>query len=148
MSQPSFRIGALPNTAALVEGAVWVGYAWSAQWTLTRGDSLVFLIASLLLLCGALTSLMWRPMRLTLARYRARKRRTEMWMHILYPPLLLAPPLWWLLERLVGDLPAVQQWTLACLLMTTGWMVFLISVVIKQLIGYYRRSLDNYSAEE
>lgn len=148
MNKRLFYAGGWPDSAALFEGAVWVGYAWSIQWSLINNQHLIFLVATLIVLSLTLTTLVWQPLKLTLARYRVRKRRTEMWMHILYPPLLLAPPLWWLLERIVGDLPAVQQWTLACLLMTVGWAVFLISLLIKQLIRSYRKTVKSHLSEE
>lgn len=147
MNKRLFYAGSWPDSAALLEGALWVGYAWSIQWSLVHHQSLVFLLATLVVLICALATLMWQPLKLTLARYRVRKRRTEMWMHILYPPMLLAPPLWWLLERLVGNLPDAQQWTLACLLMTVGWLVFLISLLIKRLIRQYRQSLSDHAAD-
>lgn len=147
MNKRLFYAGGWPDSAALLEGALWVGYAWSIQWSLVNQQSLIFLLGTLVVLISALITLLWHPLRLTLARFRVRKRRTEMWMHILYPPLLLAPPLWWLLERVVGQLPDVQQWTLVCLLMTAGWMVFLISLLIKQLIRQYRQSVAEHSTD-
>ncbi|RKR03291.1 hypothetical protein C7446_1812 [Kushneria sinocarnis] len=138
MSKRYFHPGRWYDTIAVSEGAFWVCYLWCAQWSLVHGRSLPFLPATIVLAATLLVIMSRRSMRLALRRFRVRKRRTEMLMHLMLPPLLLGPLIWWLLERLVGELPGAQRWTLAALLATAGWAVFVISVLIKRLIRHYQ----------
>ncbi|OHV08630.1 hypothetical protein [Kushneria phosphatilytica] len=140
MSKRYFHPERWYDTIAVSEGAFWVCYLWCAQWSLVNGQSTPFLPATIVMAAVILAIVSRRSMRLALRRFRVRKRRTEMLMHLMLPPLLLGPLIWWLLERLVGELPGAQRWTLAALLASAGWAVFVISVLIKRLIRHYQEA--------
>jgi SNF family Na+-dependent transporter len=89
-----------------------------------------------LLIAGSLIliSLVHRPIRVLLSRYHVRKRRTEMWMHILALPLGLAFLLAILIEHLITPVNGIQKMLLFNVLATAGWLVFIVTLVLKLLI--------------
>ena len=75
---------------ASLEGLAWLGLAWSISFSMHRQSTeptlaVLFIVATLVLFSWA-----HRPMRYLLRRYHIRKRRTDMWIHTLALPLLLA----------------------------------------------------------
>lgn len=119
------------DAIAMLEGLMWLLLSWSVTFSIHQGTTLPTLGA--LSLVGTIILVTWghRPMRLTLGRYRIRRRRTEMWMHILALPLLLALLLAVLIEALVSPLSGAQKMLLFNVLASAGWMVFLITLLIK-----------------
>ncbi|GGY06484.1 hypothetical protein GCM10007160_37550 [Litchfieldella qijiaojingensis] len=120
------------DAIAVSEGLMWLVLAWSVSFSIAQGTTLPTLGA--LSLVGTVIVVTWghRPMRLTLARYRIRKRRTEMWMHILALPLLLALGLAIPIEALFSPLSGPQKMLLFNILASAGWMMFAITLVFKQ----------------
>ena len=84
------KCGRYADIIASIEGLVWLGLAWSISISVHTGNTEPTLAA--LFIVGALVLFSWahRPMRYLLCRYHIRKRRTDMWIHILALPLLLA----------------------------------------------------------
>lgn len=117
---------------ALLEGVMWLTLAWSVTFSLSLGTIQPTLGA--LSLIGTVIVVTWghRPMRLILRRYRIRLRRTEMWMHILALPLLLALLFAALIEALLTPLSGYQKMLLVNVLATAGWVVFAITLAVKQ----------------
>ncbi len=75
---------------ASLEGLAWLGLAWSISISMHRQSTeptlaVMFVVATLVLFSWA-----HRPLRHLLRRYHIRKRRTDMWIHTLALPLLLA----------------------------------------------------------
>ncbi|GKW49754.1 hypothetical protein [Halomonas sp. NCCP-2165] len=124
---------------ASLEGVVWLGLAWSVSLSLWQGT----LMPSLTALCLAGTCLIvalgHRPLRLMLGRYRIRKRRTEMLMHLVALPLLLAMALAIPFEALVTPLNGDQRMLLFNVLATAGWLMFLLTILTKSLIFEVRQ---------
>ncbi len=120
------------DAIAMSEGLMWLVLAWSVSFSIAHGTTLPTLGA--LSLVGTVIVVTWghRPMRLTLARYRIRKRRTEMWMHILALPLLLALALAIPIEALLSPLSGPQKMLLFNILASAGWMMFTITLLFKQ----------------
>ncbi|MDX5434498.1 MAG: hypothetical protein LPK20_13090, partial [Halomonas sp.] len=94
------RVRHYADIVAILAGLMWVVFFWSISVS-ARMDSVEPTLAAILAL-GAmiLVSFMHRPFRVHLSRYHVRKRRTEMWMHILALPMALALLLGMLIETL------------------------------------------------
>lgn len=120
------------DAIAILEGLMWLILAWSVTFSIAQGTTLPTMGA--LSLIGTVIIVTWghRPMRLTLARYRIRKRRTEMWMHVLALPLLLALCLAIPIEALLSSLSGPQKMLLFNILASAGWVMFAFTVIAKQ----------------
>ncbi|WP_052384158.1 hypothetical protein [Litchfieldella xinjiangensis] len=119
---------------ALLEGLLWLALAWSVSFAIHQGSTLPLFGA--LSLVGTVLLVTWahRPMRVMLSRYRIRKRRTEMWMHILALPLLLALFLAVVIEILLTPLSGTQKMLLFNVMASAGWVVFAITLILKQAV--------------
>ncbi|SDK76404.1 hypothetical protein SAMN05192555_101138 [Franzmannia pantelleriensis] len=119
---------------ALLEGAIWLLLAWSASYSAAIGEPLPSV--AMLSIAGTLVFVCWahRPFRLTLQRYRIRRRRTEMLMHIIALPLLLALFFGVLIESLLTPLSGQQKMLMYNVLATSGWLVFALTLLIKYLM--------------
>lgn len=119
---------------ASIEGLIWLGLAWSISISMHKGSTeptlaMLFVVGALVLFCWA-----HRPMRYLLRRYHIRKRRTDMWIHILALPLLLAMFFHLLLEALLGSVWLPPKMLLFNLLASAGWLAYVMTLFIKFLI--------------
>jgi hypothetical protein len=116
---------------ASIEGLIWLGLAWSISISMFIGSTEPTLAA--LFIVGALVLISWahRPMRYLLKRYHIRKRRTDMWIHTLALPLLLAMFFHIMLEALLGAAWLPPKILLFNLLASAGWVTFVMTLFIK-----------------
>lgn len=125
---------------ASAEGLMWLGLAWSISISMHTGSTEPTL--AILFVVGALLLFSWahRPMRLLLRRYHIRKRRTDMWIHILALPLLLAMFFHIILEALLGSAWLPPKTLLFNLLASAGWMTYVMTLFIKFVIHSVKTS--------
>ena len=69
-----------------------------------------------------------------LGRYHIRKRRTDMWIHILALPLLLAMFFHIMLEALLGSAWLPPKMLLFNILASAGWATYVMTLFIKFVI--------------
>lgn len=133
------RVRHYADIVAILAGLMWLLVFWSISIS-ARLDSVEPVLAALLAL-GAmiLVSFVHRPFRVHLSRYHVRKRRTEMWMHILALPMALALALGIVLEWLFVPLSGQQKMLLFNVLATAGWVVYVMTLVIKFIIHQLSR---------
>ncbi|MFQ3787297.1 hypothetical protein [Halomonas sp. A29] len=133
------RVRHYADIVAILAGLMWIVFFWSISVS-ARLDSVEPTLAAILVL-GAmiLVSFMHRPFRVHLSRYHVRKRRTEMWMHILALPVALALLLGVLIETLFAPMSGQQKILLFNVLATAGWVVYVMTLVIKFIHHQYRR---------
>ncbi|MWJ28433.1 hypothetical protein LG290_07095 [Halomonas sediminis] len=129
------KVRRFADLAASIEGLIWLSLAWSISFSVSRGSPEFSLAA--MSIVGALILVCWahRPLRILLRRYHVRKRRTDMWMHILALPLLLTLFLHVLLEALLGNTWVPPKILLFNILATAGWLVFVMTLFIKFIIN-------------
>ena len=76
-----------------------------------------------------------RPMRITLRRFRVRRRRTEMQMHLFALPLLMALFFAVVVEGLLATpLSGSQKMLMVNILATAAWVVFVLTQAFKSLL--------------
>ena len=122
------------NVIASLEGVLWLSLAWSISLSIHIGSTEPILAS--LLVIGALVVFCWahRPLRFLLGRYHIRKRRTDMWMHILALPLLLAMFFHIMLEALLGTAWLPPKMLLFNILASAGWATYVMTLFIKSVI--------------
>ncbi|MFI0471277.1 hypothetical protein ACGLWX_00975 [Halomonas sp. HMF6819] len=123
-----------------IEGLMWLALAWSVSASTHRGSTeptiaMLFVVGTLLLFSWA-----HKPMRFLLRRYHVRKRRTDMWIHTLALPLLLAMLLHILLEALLGRAWLPPKILVFNLLATAGWLTYVMTLFIKFIIHSVKTS--------
>ncbi len=125
---------------ASIEGLVWLGLAWSISISVHTGSTEPTLAT--LFIVGALVLFSWahRPMRYLLRRYHIRKRRTDMWIHILALPLLLAMFFHIMVEATFGSAWLPPKMLLFNLLASAGWMTYVMTLFIKFVIHSIKTS--------
>ncbi|RTQ98711.1 hypothetical protein [Halomonas nitroreducens] len=133
------------DLVAILAGLMWLLVYWSVSYSVYI-DNIEPTLAALLI-AGSLImiSFVHRPIRVLLSRYHVRKRRTEMWMHILALPLGLAFLLAIVIDHLITPLNGEQKMLLFNVLATAGWLVFIITLAVKlliHLVAEKRRSRD------
>ncbi len=116
---------------AILAGFMWLVVYWSISLSARIGSVEPTLAALLLLGTMVLVSFVHRPIRVMLRRYRVRKRRTEMWMHILALPLTLAFLMAVLIENLIAPMDGQHKMLLFNIVATAGWLVFVVTLLIK-----------------
>ncbi len=121
------------DLVATLAGLMWLMLYWSISVSLHIGSAEPALAALLLLGSMILVSFVHRPVRVMLGRYHVRKRRTEMWMHILALPLNLAFLLAIGIDHLITPMSGAQKMLLFNVLATASWLVFLVTLLIKLL---------------
>ncbi|MDR5865915.1 hypothetical protein [Halomonas koreensis] len=121
------------DLVAILAGLMWLLVYWSVSYSVYIDNIEPTLAALLVAGSLILISLVHRPIRVLLSRYHVRKRRTEMWMHILALPLGLAFLLAIVIEHLVTPLNGTQKMLLFNVLATAGWLVFIITLAVKLL---------------
>ena len=125
---------------ASIEGLVWLGLAWSISISVHTGSTEPTLAT--LFIVGALVLFSWahRPMRYLLRRYHIRKRRTDMWIHILALPLLLAMFFHIMVEATFGSAWLPPKMLLFNLMASAGWMTYVMTLFIKSIIHSIKTS--------
>ena len=119
---------------ASLEGLMWLSLAWSISLSVHIGSTEPILAS--LFVIGALVVFSWahRPLRYLLGRYHIRKRRTDMWMHILALPLLLAMFFHIMLEALLGSAWLPPKILIYTILASAGWTTYVMTLFIKFVI--------------
>lgn len=128
------------DLVTVLAGLSWLVVFWSVSLTAQIGSIEPTLAALLMLGALVLVSFVHRPIRVLLRRYHVRKRRTEMWMHILALPLMLAFGFGIGIEYLLTPLSGQQKMLLFNVFATAGWLVFVVTVLIKLALHLARRS--------
>ncbi|WP_111411964.1 hypothetical protein [Billgrantia lactosivorans] len=133
------RVRHYADIVAILAGLMWIVFFWSISIS-AKMDSVEPTLAAMLAL-GAmiLVSFMHRPFRIHLSRYHVRKRRTEMWMHILALPMALALLFGVLIETLFAPMSGQQKMLLFNVLASAGWVVYVMTLVIKFCHHQWRR---------
>ncbi|TVP48057.1 MAG: hypothetical protein EA345_09975 [Halomonas sp.] len=122
------------DVIASLEGVLWLSLAWSISLSVYIGSTEPTLAS--LLVIGALVVFSWahRPFRFLLRRYHVRKRRTDMWIHILALPLLLAMFFHIMIEALLGTAWLPPKMLLFNILASAGWTTYVMTLFIKFVI--------------
>ena len=122
------------DVIASLEGVLWLSLAWSISLSVHMGSTEPTL--GILLVMGALVVFSWahRPLRFLLGRYHIRKRRTDMWIHILALPLLLAMFFHIMLKALLGSAWLPPKMLLFNILASAGWATYVMTLFIKFVI--------------
>ncbi|CBV42222.1 hypothetical protein ACJ7V3_02100 [Halomonas elongata] len=131
------------DLVAILAGLMWLMVYWSVSYSVHIGNIEPSLAAMLLTGSLILTSFVHRPTRVMLRRYHVRKRRTEMWMHILALPLTLAFLLAIGIDYLITPLNGEQKMLLFNVMATAGWLVFIFTLAIKWLIHTFTERRKN-----
>ncbi|WKD26498.1 hypothetical protein NDQ72_10440 [Halomonas sp. KG2] len=128
------------DIVASIEGLLWLGLAWSISFSMYFGSTEPTL--AVLFVVGALVLFGWahRPLRYLLKRYHVRKRRTDMWIHTLALPLLLAMFFHIMLEAVLGSAWLPPKILLFNLLASAGWLTFVMTLFIKYVIHNVKAS--------
>tara|TARA_R110002020_G_scaffold132030_2_gene295068 strand:- start:124 stop:540 length:417 start_codon:yes stop_codon:yes gene_type:complete len=123
---------------ASLEGLMWLSLAWSISLSVHIGSTEPTLAS--LLVIGALVVFCWahRPLRYLLRRYHIRKRRTDMWIHTLALPLLLAMFFHIMLEALLGSTWLPPKMLLFNILASAGWTTYVMTLLIKSVIHGFK----------
>ncbi|MFN2330449.1 MAG: hypothetical protein ABR580_01060 [Halomonas sp.] len=127
------------DLVTILAGLSWLVVFWSVSLTAQMGSIEPTLAALLMLGTLILVSFVHRPIRVHLRRYHVRKRRTEMWMHILALPLMLAFLFGIVIESLLAPLNGPQKMLLFNVFATAGWLVFVFTLLIKLAMHQRRR---------
>lgn len=125
------------DLAATLAGLMWLAVFWSISMSARLGSLEPTLAALFGLGTLILVSFVHRPFRVLLRRYHVRKRRTEMWMHILALPLTLAFLIGMLIEIAFTPPSGEQKMLLFNILATGGWGVFVLTLLFKWLMHRY-----------
>lgn len=122
------------DVVAGLEGLMWLSLGWSISLSVYQGSSEPTLAA--LLLIGTITFFSWvhRPLRFLLRRYHVRKRRTDMWVHLLALPLLLTMALYLMLEAVLSESWLPPKMLIVNVLASAGWLTFMMTLFIKFVI--------------
>ena len=119
---------------AILEGFIWLLLAWSISVTIWLESSLPFFFTSGIVIALVLIAWMHKPLRITMQRFRTRRRRTEMYMHLFSLPVILALLLTIIIETLFSmSLNGFHKTLLVNIMATSGWIFFILTLVIKQL---------------
>ncbi|WP_386083775.1 hypothetical protein ACFIOZ_10400 [Vreelandella sp. F11] len=123
---------------ASLEGLMWLSLAWSISLSVHIGSTEPTLAS--LLVIGALVVFCWahRPLRYLLGRYHIRKRRTDMWIHTLALPLLLAMFFHIMIEALLGSAWLPPKMLLFNILASAGWATYVMTLLIKFIIHGFK----------
>lgn len=127
------------DLVATLAGLMWLVVFWSISISAHLGSIEPFLAALLALGSMIMVSFVHRPIRVLLRRYHVRKRRTEMWMHILALPLALAFLIAIVIEILFTPLDGEQKMLLFNAMATSGWGVFVLTLLVKWVLRRLNR---------
>ena len=134
------RVRQSADIIAALEGAMWLALAWSVNFSIWEDSTMPTVAATTLVATILLVSWGHRPMRITLRRFRVRRRRTEMQMHLFALPLLLAFFFALVVEGLlVTPLTGSQKMLMVNILASAGWVVFVLTQAFKSLLFTLRQ---------
>lgn len=133
------RVRHYADIVAILAGLMWIVFFWSISISAQIGSIEPTLAALLALGAMILVSSVHRPFRIHLSRYHVRKRRTEMWMHILALPMALALLFGVFIENMLAPMSGQQKMLLFNVLATAGWVVYVMTLVIKFVHHLFRR---------
>ncbi|WP_205742749.1 hypothetical protein [Onishia niordana] len=122
---------------------MWLALAWSVSFSIWQ-DSAMPTVGALTLVATVLV-VSWghRPMRITLRRFRVRRRRTEMQMHLFALPLLMALFFAVVVEGLLTmPLHGSQKMLMVNILASAGWVVFVLTQAFKSLLFTLRSRIN------
>lgn len=119
---------------ASLEGLVWLALGWSITLSMYRDSTEPTLGVILLIATLMFCSWVHRPFRLLISRYHVRKRRTDMWIHLLALPLLLAMFFYISLEALFGSAWLPPKMLAVNILASAGWLTFVVTLLVKSII--------------
>ena len=128
------------DVVASVEGLLWLALGWSVTLSVYRGSTEP--TVGILLMIATVIFVSWfhRPLRLFLRRYHVRKRRTDMWIHLLALPLLLGMAAYMFLEALLGTAWLPPKMLAVNVLASAGWLTFVFTLVIKDMIHRVKKT--------
>ncbi|MCE8001922.1 hypothetical protein [Billgrantia ethanolica] len=133
------RVRHYADIVAILAGLMWIVFFWSISISARIGSVEPTLAALLALGAMILVSSVHRPFRVHLSRYHVRKRRTEMWMHILALPMALALLFGVFIENMLAPMSGEQKMLLFNVLATAGWVVYVMTLVIKFVHHLFRQ---------
>lgn len=129
------RVRQSADIIAALEGAMWLALAWSVSFSVWDGSAMPTVAALTLVATILVVSWGHRPMRITLRRFRVRRRRTEMQMHLFALPLLMALFFAVVVEGLLATpLNGSQKMLMVNILATAAWVVFVLTQAFKSLL--------------
>ncbi|MGY4876748.1 hypothetical protein ACLUEY_02555 [Vreelandella aquamarina] len=128
------------DVVASVEGLLWLALGWSVTLSVYRGSTEPTVGIILMIATVIFVSWFHRPLRLFLRRYHVRKRRTDMWIHLLALPLLLGMAAYMFLEALLGTAWLPPKMLAVNVLASAGWLTFVFTLVIKDMIHRVKKT--------
>lgn len=128
------------DVVASVEGLLWLALGWSVTLSVHRGSTEP--TVGIILMIATVISVSWfhRPLRFFLRRYHVRKRRTDMWIHLLALPLLLGMAAYMFLEALLGTAWLPPKMLAVNVLASAGWLTFVFTLAIKDMIHRVKKT--------
>lgn len=132
------RVRHYADIIAILAGLMWILFYWSISVSALINSIEPTLAALLAVGAMILVSFLHRPFRVHLSRYHVRKRRTEMWMHILALPSVLTLLLGMLIETLFAPMGGPQKLLLFNVLATAGWVVYVLTLIFKSIHHQWR----------
>lgn len=133
------RVRHYADIVATLAGLMWILFYWSISISAHLNSVEPTLAALLAVGAMILVSFMHRPFRIHLSRYHVRKRRTEMWMHILALPAALSLLLGMAIEILIAPMGGEQKLLLFNVLATAGWVVYVLTLLSKFIHHQWRQ---------
>ncbi|SES15820.1 hypothetical protein SAMN04487958_10855 [Vreelandella subterranea] len=123
---------------ASLEGLLWLALAWSVSFSTYYGSTEA--TVTMLLIIATLAFFSWahRPLRFLLRRYHVRKRRTDMWIHLLALPVLIAMFFHIMIEGLLGSAWLPPKMLVFNIVATAGWLTYVMTLFIKFLIHRFK----------
>lgn len=123
---------------ASLEGLLWLALAWSVSFSTYYGSTEA--TVTMLLIIATLAFFSWahRPLRYLLRRYHVRKRRTDMWIHLLALPVLIAMFFHIMIEGLLGSAWLPPKMLVFNIVATAGWLTYVMTLFIKFLIHRFK----------
>lgn len=123
---------------ASLEGLLWLALAWSVSFSAYYGSPEA--TVTMLLIIATLAFFSWahRPLRYLLRRYHVRKRRTDMWIHLLALPVLIAMFFHIMIEGLLGSAWLPPKMLVFNIVATAGWLTYVMTLFIKFLIHRFK----------
>ncbi|MCL7930361.1 hypothetical protein [Halomonas llamarensis] len=122
------------DVIASLEGLMWLALGWSITLSIYQDNTEPTLAVILLIATLVFFSWVHRPFRLLIRRYHVRKRRTDMWIHLLGLPLLLAMFFYILLDALFDGAWLPHKMLAVNILASAGWLTFVMTLLVKFVI--------------
>ncbi|QNI02973.1 hypothetical protein HXW73_08535 [Halomonas sp. SH5A2] len=123
---------------ASLEGLLWLALGWSVSFSAYYGSTEATITMMLIIATLAFFSWAHRPLRYLLRRYHVRKRRTDMWIHLLALPVLIAMFFHIMIEGLLGSAWLPPKMLVFNIVATAGWLTYVMTLFIKFLIHRFK----------